>query len=84
MGKFPIPVVGGKVRHLSKDVFQVFIFLSHYLGNTYNPPSSSVGLHVFLPGNLGVPSAGTVILYIYIYNWTLLILFILFYDCWNL
>ena len=28
----------------------------------YNPPSSSVGLHVFIPGNLSVLSGGTVIL----------------------
>ena len=45
-----------------------------------NPPSSSVGLHVFLPGNLSVRWWNSN----FINNWTLLILFILFNDCGNL
>jgi hypothetical protein len=34
------------------------------MSTTYNPPSSSVGSHVFITGNLSVLSGGTVILQI--------------------
>jgi len=68
------------IQMYSAQYYKYFTYLHIQKNLSYNPPSSSVGLHVFLPGNLSVRWWNSN----FINNWTLLILFILFHDCGNL
>jgi len=47
---------------IHSPLYTNFVLIFLYKPKTYNPPRSSVGLHVFLPGNLSVLSGGTLIL----------------------